>query len=409
MKYAILVCDGAADWPIESLGNKTVLEAANTKHMDWIASKGKMGMLRTIPPEMPPGSDVANMCILGYRPENDLTGRGPLEALSAGLRLELTDIAFRCNLICIENDHIKDYSSDHISTEESTQLIEELQDKLGGQGIDFFPGVQYRHILRLDGNIFSENIHTTPPHDQLDQPYKHHLVRSLEQGDERAQRTADKINSLIEQSNKILIDHPVNKEREKNGKLKATHIWPWSGGKKPAIKLFKEKYGLEGSVISAVDLIFGIGIVAGLEPIRVQGATGLLNTNFKGKVKAAIRELKKKDFVYLHVEASDEMGHAGDVKRKIEALELFDEKIVKPFIEAEKMFNHELIIAILPDHPTPIKIRTHTGDPVPFAIYNPKASNNIALERQYTEKSGQEGEYGLIENGEAFMNLFLKT
>ncbi len=408
MKYIILVCDGAADWPIESLGNRTALEVANTKHMDWIATMGKMGVLRTVHPSLPPGSDVANMCILGYKPEKDLTGRGPLEALSAGIPLNKTDIAFRCNLINIKDGIIKDYSSGHISTEESILLIQELQKEFGGNGVDFYPGVQYRHILKLDGKIYSENVQTTPPHDQLDQPYKDHLVRAIDSNDLLAINTAQKINELIEKSVQILSNHPINKKRRENGMSEATHIWPWSGGKKPDIRSFKDKYGFEGSVISAVDLIFGIGIAAGLKPVHVEGATGLLDTNFEGKVAAALNELKERDFVYLHVEASDEMGHAGDIEKKIEALELFDSRIVKPIIEAEKIYNNELVIAILPDHPTPVKIRTHSGEPVPFAIYDPRSSTKNTIERRYTEDSGRLGELGLIKNGEDFMNLFLK-
>ncbi|MBN1802729.1 MAG: cofactor-independent phosphoglycerate mutase [Candidatus Lokiarchaeota archaeon] len=408
MKYIILVCDGAADWPIESLGNKTIFEVADTKHMDWIATNGKMGTLRTVPSNMPPGSDVANMCIMGYRPENDLTGRGPLEALSAGLHLDKTDIAFRCNLINITDGIIKDYSSGHISSEESALLIQELEEKFGGNGVNFHSGVQYRHILKLDGKVYSEHVETTPPHDQLDQEYKDHLVRPIDPNDPSAVKTAKKLNELIEKSVNVLLDHPVNKKRFEQGKLKATHVWPWSGGKKPDIKPFKEKYGLDGSVISAVDLIFGIGIAAGLTPVRVEGATGLLDTNFEGKVSAALTELKEKDFIYLHIEACDEMGHAGDVKKKIEALELFDLRVVKPILESEELFNNELVIAILPDHPTPIKIRTHSGEPVPFAIYDPRSSDESKISRKYTEESGKLGELGLIENGEDFMEIFLK-
>ena len=343
MKYVILVCDGAADWPIEILGNKTIFEAADTPSMDWIAQNGQMGMLRTIPNAMQPGSEVANMSIMGYRPEKNLTGRGPLEALSANVPLNKTDLAFRCNLITIENDLINDYSSGHISTEESRVLIKQLQSKLKDKGVDFFPGVQYRHILRLNGKKFSENIILTPPHDQLDKPYKDFLAKPNFSNDKKARMTADFINSLIKRSHIPLIDHEVNKNRAKNGLKMATHIWPWGGGKKPNIEPFQKKFGLNGSVISAVDLIFGLGIAAGLEPIRVEGATGLPDTNFEGKVSAAVRELKKKDFVYLHVEATDEMAHTGDPYKKIDALEKFDRFIVKPIITAEEKFNNELV------------------------------------------------------------------
>ena len=409
MKYIILICDGAADWPIESLGNKTIFEMTEIPSMDWIASHGQMGMLKTIPDGMHPGSEVANMSIMGYRPEKDLTGRGPLEALSVGVPLSKTDIAFRCNIINIDKGLIKDYSAGHITTDESTPLITYLQSQLSDDGVDFFPGVQYRHILRLDGNKFSENIILTPPHDQLDKPYKDFLAKSKDASDENAKMTADYINNLIERSYKPLIEHKINKKRVKKGQLMVTHIWPWGGGKKPDIEPFNEKYGLYGSVISAVDLIFGIGIAAGLESIHVKGATGLPDTNYAGKVKAALNALKERDFVYLHIEAIDEMAHTGNPEKKMAALKDFDQYVVKPLIEAEKKFNNELAIAILPDHPTPCKIRTHSNDPVPFAIYNPLNALRIKSERKYSEKAGKEGEYGLIQNGEEFMNLFLKT
>lgn len=408
MKYIILLCDGAADWPIEALGNKTIFEATETPNMDWIATHGQMGTLKAIPDGMEPGSECANMSIMGYRPEKDLTGRGPLEALSAGVSLSKTDLAFRCNLITINDGLIKDYSAGHITSEEAKPLIEELQAKLKEKGVDFFSGIQYRHLLRLDGKKYSENLHLTPPHDQLDKPYKDFLAKPKDPKDQRAKKTADLINQLIERSHSILINHQINKNRAKNEKRMATHIWIWSGGKKPNIEPFNKKYGLFGSVISAVDLVFGIGIAAGLEPIHVKGATGLPDTNYQGKVDAAIESLKNKDFVYLHIEAIDEMGHSGDYQKKLAALRNFDVKIVKPFIEAEKRFNNELVICILPDHPTPCKIRTHTNEPVPFAIYNPrKASPKINVTRKYSEKAGKDGECGLIDNGEKFMRLFL--
>ncbi|MBY9007009.1 MAG: cofactor-independent phosphoglycerate mutase [Candidatus Lokiarchaeota archaeon] len=407
MKYIILVCDGAADWPIEELGNKTIFEASRTPYLDKIASIGRMGLLKTVPDGMKPGSECANMSIMGYRPEQNLTGRGPLEALSAGVSLKESDIAFRCNLITIEDDLIKDYSSGHITTEEGGVLINYIQSNLKKDGIDFFPGVQYRHILRLDGNIYSEEIDTTPPHDVLDQDYKQFLPKPKDIKDEKANKTATDIIELIEQSSNLLINHEINKKRQSQGKRMATHIFPWSGGKKPNIEPFSKKFGLNGSVISAVDLIFGIGIAVGLEPIYVEGATGLPDTNYKGKVKAALKQLEHKEFVYLHIEAIDEMAHSGDYQKKMKALEDFDQFIVKPIFEAEDKFNQELCIAILPDHPTPCKIRTHSKDPVPFVIYNPQKKINKS--RIFSEKNAEKGDYGLIENGESFMNLFIKS
>ena len=407
MKYVILICDGAADWPIEELGNKTIFEAADIPYMDFIATHGKMGLLRTVPEGMNPGSECANMTIMGYNPQTDLTGRGPLEALSAGVPLNDTDIAFRCNLITIQESIIEDYSAGHISTEESTVLINFLQDKLSNKGIDFFPGVQYRHILRLDGKIYTEKILTTPPHDVLGENFEKNLPIPNNFNDEKAKLTAKLLVKLIDRSRHLLLEHDINKVRKKEGKNLATNIWPWSGGKKPKIEPFKIKYGLEGSVISAVDLIFGLGIAVGLEPIHVEGATGLPDTNYQGKVDTALKELKKKDFVYLHVEAIDEMGHTGDPKKKSAALKDFDRKIVKPFIEAEKLFNNQLKICVLPDHPTPCTIRTHSSEPVPFAVYDPMNKRNDDQQRIFSEVSGEKGELGLIETGEEFMKLFL--
>ncbi|MHA1292069.1 MAG: cofactor-independent phosphoglycerate mutase [Promethearchaeota archaeon] len=407
MKYIIIICDGAADWPIEELNNRTIFEATDTPNLDWIASRGKMGLFRTIPPGMEPGSECANMTIMGYNPKKELTGRGPLEALSAGVSLSNSDLAFRCNLITIERNIIKDHSAGHITTEEGKILIKQIQSSLGENGVDFFPGVQYRHILRLDGIKFSEKVITTPPHDKLGKPYKDFLVKPRDLNDIKAKFTADFLNKLIEKSYKVLSQHEINKIRANQKKNMATNIWVWGGGKKPNLKPFKEKYGLKGSVISAVDLIFGLGIAAGLEPIHVDGATGLPDTNYSGKANAALAELKKKDIIYLHIEAIDEMGHTGDPEKKISALKDFDEFIVKPFIKAEKEFNQELVIAVLPDHSTPCKIRTHSDEPVPFAIYNPLEESKIKSSRIFSEKSGKEGEYGLINNGEDFMRLFL--
>ncbi|MBD3194465.1 MAG: cofactor-independent phosphoglycerate mutase [Candidatus Lokiarchaeota archaeon] len=405
MKYIILICDGAADWSIESLDNKTIFESSKTPNMDWIATHGKMGLLRTIPEGMAPGSECGNMSIMGYDPKTDLTGRGPLEALSAGVSLKEKDIAFRCNLITISEGLIKDYNAGHISTREAKELIKVLQKELGGEGIDFFPGVQYRNILRLQGDIYSDQIYTTPPHDVLDEPYKNYLPQPKDPNDKIAVSTVRTLKRLIQQSNDLLKEHKVNRHRKKHGAPVATHIWPWSGGKKPKIKSFKEKYGLSGSVISAVDLIFGLGIAAGLKPIHVKGATGLPDTNYEGKINAAMEELKKRDFVYLHIEGIDEMAHTGNPKKKIDALEKFDKNIIKPIIEAEKNFNNNLVIAVLPDHYTPCKLRTHSREPVPFAIYNPRKYQD--KERKFSEYNGKKGELGLIENGESFMKLFL--
>ncbi len=408
MKYLIIIADGAADIPIKELGDKTIFESTDTPYLDFIAQRGKMGLLKTVPDGMHPGSECANMSIMGYNPETDLTGRGPLEALSAGVPLGKQDIAFRCNLITIGEGLIKDYSSGHITTKEAIPLIKELQQELGGNGVDFFPGVQYRHILRLKGEAFSEHIRLTPPHDQLNKAFKQFLPKTNKDSTEAAEYTVELLNQLIEASHSILINHEVNKTRQLQGKRLATHIWPWGGGKTPQVKPFKEKYGLNGSVISAVDLIFGLGIAAGLEPIHVEGATGLPDTNYQGKVDAALRELEENDFVYLHIEAIDEMGHTGIPEKKIAALRDFDRFVVKPFLKAEEKFDEKLKIAILPDHPTPCALRTHTSEPVPFAIYDPSNKSEVHQERIFSEKYAKKGEYGLIETGEEFMPLFLE-
>ena len=410
MKYAFLICDGASDWKIKELNNQTIFEYAKTPNMDFLSERGYMGLLKTVPDGIHPGSESANMSIMGYNPKTDLTGRGPLEALSAGVKLSSTDIAFRCNVITIQDGLIEDYSSGHITTEESVPLIAHIQETLGKmEGVDFYPGIQYRHILKLDGNQYSDKVQLIPPHDQLGKPYLDFLATPLKgyESDEKAIKTADLLNTLIEKSQEILINHPINKKRKDNDKKMATHIWPWSGGPSPKIVPFNEKYGLSGSVISAVDLIFGIGIAAGLKPIHVEGATGLPDTNYEGKVEAGLKSLKEDDYLYLHVEATDEMGHAGDVNRKLEAMESFDKRIVQPFIEAEDDFNQELVIIILPDHPTPIEIRTHTREPVPFVVFYPKDTSNHPG-RKYSEESGKIGGWGLIESGEEFIKKILK-
>jgi len=406
MKYAILVCDGAADWPIPELGHKTIFEAANIPNMNFLAQHGKMGLLKTVPDSMDAGSECANMTILGYNPEKELTGRGPLEALSAGISLNEKDLAFRCNLVTIKDGLIDDYSAGHISSEEGKNLIGEIRLRFNTNGIEFFPGIQYRHILKLDGNTYSDELILTPPHDILNKPYKNYLPKPKNENNNSAKNTAKLLSTLIEQSNSILIDHPININRIQKGKKPATHIWFWSGGHKPFIKPFKEKYGLAGGVISAVDLIFGLGIAANLKPIHVEGATGLPDTNYFGKAKAGLDFLKDNDFILIHVEATDEMGHSGDYEMKKKALEDFDKYIVGEFLKSEPSFNNELVICVLPDHPTPCALRTHIRDPVPFVIYNPK-SKIQNKNRIFSEKFGSIGEFGLIKDGETFIKILL--
>jgi 2,3-bisphosphoglycerate-independent phosphoglycerate mutase len=408
MKYLILVGDGMADWPIPQLDNQTVLEAANIPNMNWLASHGQMGLLKTIPDSMSPGSEVANMSIMGYHPETDLTGRGALEALSAGVSLSPDQIAFRCNIITITDGLIDDYAAGHITSEEAAKIIKDLNSKFHEPELEFFPGVQYRHILRVSDSKFSENIICTPPHDQLGKPYQDFLIQAKDPEDEKACWTAEHLNELIERTSPYLLKHPVNIARKKKGEKMATHIWPWSPGKKPAIQSFAEKFGKTGSVISAVDLIFGIGIAAGLEPIHVEGATGLPDTNYIGKAEAAIETLQQKDFVYVHIEAPDEMGHAADWERKKQSIEDIDEKVLGTILNAKDQFEEGLSIALLPDHPTPCEIRTHARDPVPFVFYNSLTDSEVRVpERRFIEASGKDAELGLIPDGESFMKLFL--
>lgn len=408
MKHVVLLCDGMADWPIPELGDRTVLDVARTPNMDAVATSGMMGMLKTIPDGMPRGSEVGNMTVLGYDPRTDLTGRGALEALSAGIELDGGAIAFRCNLVTIESERIVDYAAGHVSTPEGRELVGALQAALGGDGVDFFPGVQYRHVLRVREPRFSTLVTCAPPHDHLGKPYAP-LLPVPSSDDPAAIRTAELLASFVERSAPVLASHPVNARRVGNGQRPATHAWCWGGGKKPAIQPFHEKFGKRGAVISAVDLIFGIGIAAGLEPIHVEGATGLLDTNFEGKVQAALDALERVDFVYLHFEAADEMAHAGDIERKRQAIELFDERIVGPVLDAAARFHGGIAVAVLPDHPTPVSIKTHSDDPVPFAmcVLDGREPGRHRPARKFCERSGRDGELGLLDRGEAFMRAFL--
>jgi 2,3-bisphosphoglycerate-independent phosphoglycerate mutase len=410
VKFLILVGDGMADWPLESHDSKTPLELARTPNMDRLASLGRLALFKTIPDKCAPGSEIGNMSLMGYNPEIDPPWRGPLEALSANVSLSPTEIAFRCNFITIEKDIIDDYSAGHISTEEGQQLIQTIQTKLHKPGIDFFPGVQYRHILRLDGTQFSDQLDCTPPHDQIGKSYKPFLVKPKSDSDIMAQKTAQMLNNLIEKSHEVLKEHPINTSRITQGKKPATHVWFWSGGKRPAIQSFQQKYGKSGAVISAVDLVFGIGIAAGLEPIHVPGVTGLLDTNYAGKINTALEALKSKDFVYVHVEAPDEMAHAGDVNKKVQAIEDFDAKIVGPAFHSARKFPEGLILAVATDHSTPIKIRTHARDMVPIVIYDTRwEMKQTKKNRRFTEKDARNSKLPIFSTGGQFMRYFLSS
>lgn len=373
MKYIILLGDGMPDYPIKELGDKTPLEYAKTPNMDFIAKNGTVGCVKTIPDGFPPGSDVSNLSILGYDPAKYYTGRAPLEAASIGVKLSPTDIAFRCNLVTLkptENELImEDFSAGHISTEEARELISELDKKLGTDEIKFYSGVSYRHLMVWKNG--SSNLKLTPPHDISGKNIKSYIP----QGDR-----ANILTELMNSSQMVLSNHKINKERKNNGKNPANSIWLWGHGKAPAMPTLKERFNLTGSIIAAVDLMKGIGIYAGLTPIDVPGATGYIDTNYEGKADYALKELENKDFVYLHVEAPDEAAHNGSLKNKIKAIEDFDERVVGRILEGIKKFK-EYRILVVSDHPSPISIKTHSSERVPFAIYPAKSPINPPFDK----------------------------
>jgi len=402
MKYIIILGDGMADEPIASLGNKTPLQAADTPNMDRLAKMGRCGMLSTVPEGFAPGSEIANLTVLGYDVSKVFEGRGSLEAASMGVDIDENEMAMRCNLICIENGKIKNHSAGHISNEEAEELIHFLQKELGNERVGFYPGVSYRHLLKMkNGN---KQLKCTPPHDVPGTPFKDVMIEPLTL---EAKETADFLNGLTLKSQQLLENHPVNLKRAAQGKDKANSIWAWSPGYKPQMKKMTEIFPIKsGAVISAVDLIKGIGVYAGLRVISVEGATGLYDTNYEGKAQAAIEALKTDDFVFLHVEASDEAGHEGDVDLKIKTIEYLDHRIVKPVMEELLSWNEPVTIAVLPDHPTPCAIRTHTKSPIPFVIF--RTGNAPDEVEKYDEFSCQQGSYGFLK-GDEFIKEFFKN
>jgi 2,3-bisphosphoglycerate-independent phosphoglycerate mutase len=401
MKHIIIIGDGMADWPAERLGNKTLLQYSDTPNMDRLARLGRNGRLLTVAPGFHPGSEVANMSVLGYNLSQVYEGRGVLEAASIGIDLQPDDMAMRCNLICVEGDILKNHSAGHISTEEADQLIQFLQEKLGNDRIHFYTGVQYRHLLVIkNGN---KDLECTPPHDVPLKPFRPLMIKPTKP---EARETADLLNNLILRSQELLPTHPVNQRRISEGKDPANSIWPWSPGYRPKMEQLSKKYPMmkRGDVISAVDLINGIGYYAGLHSIHVEGATGLFDTNYENKVAAALDALKKDDFVFLHIEASDEAGHEGDFKLKQLTIENLDKRAVGPIYEATKDWNEPVAIAVLPDHPTPCELRTHTAEPIPFVIYYPGIEPDGV--QTYDEVAAVKGAYGLLKEDQ-FMNLFM--
>lgn len=407
MKYVVIVGDGMADEKQRELGGKTPLMYARTPNMDHLAASGEMGMVKTIPDGYPPGSDVANLAVMGYDVCKYYSGRSPLEAASMGVKLEEKDAAFRCNLVTLsdeedyENKIMVDYSSQEISTGEARELMGEIDRELGEEKIKFYAGISYRHLLVWNNGV-SEGVldcKVTPPHDI---PGKR-IAEFLPEGP-----GSSSLIQLMQKSNDILCRHPVNKKRRKKGLRPANSIWLWGQGRRPSLPNFFDRYGLKGTVISAVDLIKGIGICAGLEVVNVDGATGNIHTNFQGKAMAAVNELKKgKDFVFIHVEAPDEAGHQGDLHTKIKAIEEIDKNVLEILLnELKKIGNYKIML--LPDHPTPLSVRTHTAEPVPFVIMESGAEKkkNKAGTKAFNELEGQAA--GLkFQAGHKLMDYFI--
>jgi 2,3-bisphosphoglycerate-independent phosphoglycerate mutase len=400
MKYVLVLGDGMSDYPIEALRGKTPLQVADKPNMDAIAAAGRSGTLRTIPEDMAPGSDIANLSILGYNPKKFYTGRGPLEAANKGIILGEDDIAFRCNLITEEDGVLVDYSAGHITNNEAAELIKTVKNHLGKAGeIDFCVGVSYRHLLILRNTRYSDKVLCKPPHDVLGSEISEVLPKAEKP---EAESTANMLGKLILGSKRILEGHPVNARRKALGERLGNMIWPWGQGKKPNMPTLQERYGISGGVISAVDLINGMGIYAGMEVISVPGATGYYDTNYEGKAYYALKALETYDLVFVHVEATDEAGHSGDYEQKIRSIEDLDKRLIGKLLDGLERQEHA--IAVLPDHATPISVRTHTKDPVPFTIRSPLIEPDGV--KHFDEVSAKKGGFGFLE-GEELMPLFV--
>ncbi|MDF2593915.1 MAG: putative homoserine kinase [Clostridia bacterium] len=403
MKYVVVLIDGAADEPISALGNVTPLEYARTEAIDQLAPYSTIGMVHTIPEGCAKGSDTANLSVLGYDPRRYYFGRSPLEALSMGVALKDTDVTFRTNLVTLSEDEpyehkiILDHSADEITTEEAKELIEAVESALGDETKKFHPGVSYRHLLVWDRG--STNVQLVPPHDILERCIETYQPTGV---------SAQIIWDLMKKSYDILNHHPINEMRRQKGLRPANSIWIWGEGTKPQLPLFKDKYHVEGAVISAVDLIKGIGIGAGMTSIDVEGATGNVHTNYEGKADAAIKWLIEddKDFVYVHLEGPDECGHRNELDNKVRAIEYIDKKIIKPIIKALDSQSISYKMLVVPDHPTPLRLRTHTGDPVPFMMYQ-RGNDLINEKNSYTESFAKTTGYS-IEEGHTLMDVFLQ-
>lgn len=396
MKTVILLGDGMADEVYTQLGDKSPLQAAKTENMDFMAKHGVTGLAYTVPDGLPPGSDVANLSVFGYNPRNCYTGRSPLEAISMGVNLGSEDVAFRMNLVTLKphgsSIYMEDFSAGHISTAEAAELIKTLQKELGNAEFEFYPGVGYRHLMVWRAG--KDKMTATPPHDITGRA----VLDYLPQGE-----GADTLNSIMNSCQMLFHDHPINKKRKENGKLPATSVWLWGHGKVPKIASFKETFGLSGAVISAVDLIKGIGICAGLDSINVEGATGYIDTNYIGKAEAALAALETHDFVYVHVEAPDEASHAGSMQDKLKAIEDFDRLVVGTVLEGIKKFGDYAVLCC-PDHPTPVRLMTHTSEPVPFVIYRGGEGDGNGAE-SYSEAEAKKT--GLVMEGHNLLPTLL--
>ena len=401
MKYLVILCDGMADEPYQALNNKTPMELAKKPTMDMLASKGEVGMVKTVAEGFKPGSDVANLSVLGYEPAVYYTGRSPLEAASIGIDLKDTDVTLRCNLVTLSDEEnyedktMVDYCGGDISTEEAKVLVEYLEEKLGNDIFKFYAGVAYRHCLVWD-NGDKDNVSFTPPHDISGRVVGEYLPQGS---------AVAPLYDLMKKSYDLLKNHPLNKKREDEGKNPANSIWLWGEGTKPILDSFYKKFGKKGSMISAVDLLKGIAICAEMKSVDVDGATGYIDTNFEGKADAAIKEFKNgQDFVYIHVEAPDECGHRGEYDNKVKAIELIDEKILTPVVDFLKGYD-DFAVLVCPDHPTPLNIKTHSSNPVPYLIHSSKEEKENGV-KTFTEANAKAtGEY--IEKGFTMMNYFL--
>lgn len=397
MKYAVLLGDGMADWAVESLGGKTPLEYARIPNMDRMAREGTLGLIDTVPKGMKPGSDVAILSVLGYDPAACYTGRGPLEAASMGVVLDPGDLAFRCNLVSLGDGSdplMEDFTAGHITSDEAREVIEDLDRRIGSERLKFHPGVGYRHLLVWKGG--GPVVETTPPHDITGQATAGYLPKG---------KGADEVIALMLRSREVLREHPVNLDRAGKGKKRATSIWLWGQGGKPAMQPLAKKYGLTGGMISAVDLLNGLGVYAGLEVLRVKGATGYTDTNYVGKAEKALEALREKDFVFIHVEAPDEMGHEGNTEGKVKALEDFDEKVVGTVLNGIGRLGDYRVL-VLSDHPTPVAKKTHVSEPSPFAVISSVEAENLKNGGSYGETSARESRI-VVSPGYRLMDGFI--